>query len=280
MKYLGLSWTATFLQLALRLSWGVIAVTFAYTLHLNSVEIGTVLFLFYAGYVASSIPWGTLIDKVGPNKVITLSTITSGILLLPILLINNIFQLYAIYLAEGVLTAGLFPSSVKIVSSLERPLTPYLALLESAAPIVLLMIALASGFIMNYWKEFYVILFIALIVTGLSSHLVRVNARKGKDVRRVFNRDIAKVSLIRGGELWGTWGASSWLFPFLVLYDGIPKNESEVLFVLYAVGQVLSIIINNKISTRVRDLTLVRTSLIVFILSVIFVSFLRYFTFL
>lgn len=108
---------------------------------------------------------------------------------------------------------------------------------------------------------------------------MRVNARKGKNVRRVFNRDMAKVSLIRGGELWGTWGASSWLFPFLVLYDGIPKNESEVLFVLYAVGQVLSIIINNKISTRVRDLTLVRTSLIVFILSVILVSFLRYFSF-
>lgn len=97
MKFpLGLSWTATFLQLTLRLSWGVIAVTFAYILHMTPVEIGTVLFLFYAGYTGSSIIWGMFIDRVGPKKSIFISALLSGIFIPFFILVRSIYGLVII----------------------------------------------------------------------------------------------------------------------------------------------------------------------------------------
>ncbi|BBG24108.1 MFS transporter [Sulfuracidifex tepidarius] len=273
---LGLSWTATFLQLALRLSWGVVAVTFAYILHMTSVEIGTVLFLFYVGYVSSSILWGIFIDRVGPKNSIFISALLSGIFIPFFIFVKSIYELYLLYFIEGLLTAGLFPSSVKIVSSLERPLTPYLALLESSAPIVLLLLAIFSGIILIYWKFFYISIFIGLILTSLLSFFLNVKVSKPKSARKVIlNKRVGKVSIIRAGELWGTWGTSSWLFPFLVLYDSVPERLSEILFVLYAVGQVFSIILSGRLSRIIEDIKLVKTSLILFIISIIIVSFIK-----
>ncbi|WP_054846038.1 MFS transporter [Sulfuracidifex tepidarius] len=102
-----------------------------------------------------------------------------------------------------------------------------------------------------------------------------MEVRRGGKGKNVFNRTMAKVSAISGGEMWGTWGTSSWLFPFLVLYDWVPEGESEVLFVLYAIGQVASVFIN-RLSLR-RDVTTVRVSLVTFVVSLTLVSFLRYF---
>ncbi|BBG23297.1 hypothetical protein IC006_0581 [Sulfuracidifex tepidarius] len=118
--------------------------------------------------MVASVPWGMLIDRIGPNKVITLSATASGIALLGVLVANNVVQLCAVYLIEGLLAAGLFPSSVKIVSSLNGPMTPYLAVLESAAPVVLLVIS-TSGLVLSNWREFYVLLTLGLLATAISS---------------------------------------------------------------------------------------------------------------
>jgi len=270
---LGLSWTATFLQLVLRLSWGVVAVTFAYMLHMTSVEIGTVLFLFYVGYVSSSIIWGIFIDRVGPKRSIFISALLSGIFIPFFIFVGSIYELYLLYFIEGLLTAGLFPSSVKIVSSIERPLTPYLALLESSAPIVLLLLATLSSVILIYWKFFYLLIFIGLILTSFLSFFLNVKVSNSRNARKVIlNKRVGKVSIIRAGELWGTWGTSSWLFPFLVLYDNMPEKISEILFILYAIGQVFSIILSGRLSRIIEDIKLVKISLILFIISTAIVS--------
>ncbi len=277
MKFsLGLSWTATFLQLALRLGWGIVSVSFAYILHMTSVEIGMVLFLFYVGYVSSSVFWGIFIDKAGPKKSIFISALLSGIFLPFFIFIKNVYELYALYFMEGLLTAGLFPSSVKIVSSLEKPLTPYLAILESSAPIVLLMLSLLSGLILVYWKLFYLALFVGLISTSILSFLLKVTVSKPLSSRKVIlNKSVGKVSIIRAGELWGTWGTSSWLFPFLVLYDNFPEKLSEMLFILYAIGQVISIVLSGRLSRIIEDIKLVKASLILFIVSTLIVSLVK-----
>lgn len=268
-----ISWIATFIQLTLRLSWGVIAVVFASILNLNSVEIGTVLSLFYAGYISSSVIWGFYIDYVGPKKIIFISSLLSGVVLIPILFIRNLWGLYLVYFIEGLTTAGLFPSSMKVVSLISNQVTRYVSLLESSAPIVLLVVSLLSSVILDYWWYFYLVMIIVFCLISLISLRLRINHTPNKEIKKViFNRKMLKTAVIRAGELWGTWGTSSWLFPFLVLYDGISRFYAEVLFFSYSLGQFISIILASR--TRNERLT-VEASLITFIVLSIVIAFIR-----
>ncbi|BCU69736.1 MFS transporter [Stygiolobus caldivivus] len=271
---IALGWFATSLQLALRFSWGVVAVAFAYTLHLNSVEIGSVLFLFYLGYVTSSTPWGVFIDRVGPKIALFISSLSSSLLIPFIPTVRDVSTLYLLYLAEGVLTAGIYPSSVKIISSLEKGLTRDLALLDSAAPTVMLALSLLSPLILTYWRQFFLLLSSSFLVSSLLTLSLKVRVGPSKrSVRVVVDKKVWTVALIRLGEQWGLWGTSSWLFPFLVLYDGVGRSVSEILFVLYAAGQATSIALIRVLKGD--DVKLVELSLIAFIASLLVVSLTR-----
>ncbi|EWG06758.1 MAG: major facilitator superfamily transporter [Candidatus Aramenus sulfurataquae] len=267
MKYsFALGWLLTFLQLALRLGWGVVAVVFAVSLHLTPVEIGAVLFLFYLGYTSSSVLWGAMIDKEGPRKAMFISATFSGLLLPLVFLAKNVDELYAIYLLEGVLTAGIYPSAVKVVSASGGSLTLYLALLDSAAPVVTLVISSLSGEILSSWTFYYVTLSLGLFLGGLLSLSLKVSTLKSTQLRKVLlDRRVIYVSLIRAGEQWGLWGTSSWLFPFLVLYDGVPVKLSEILFLLYGVGQFTSTLVSGLLSRTVDDVKLVKVTLAAFV---------------
>ncbi|AWR98220.1 MFS transporter [Acidianus sulfidivorans JP7] len=255
----------------LRLSWGIVAVVFAYVLNLNSVEIGAVLSLFYVGYVSSSVFWGIYIDYIGPKKIIFLSALLSGVTLVSVLFVNNVIELYIIYFLEGIFTAGLFPSSIKIVSSIGNNVTTYIALLESAAPIVLLILATISPLILSFSKYFYIAIIIVLLLTSFLSMRLKIAHNPNRGFKKIIlNKKMIKVSIIRAGELWGTWGTSSWLFPFLVLYDNISKFDAEILFFFYAFGQFISIILASKTKN---ESSTVKISLISFIAVVIIIAF-------
>ncbi|BFH73817.1 MFS transporter [Sulfurisphaera javensis] len=269
-----ISWTATSIQLMIRLSWGVIAVIFSKLLDLNSLEIGLVLSLFYLGYISSSILWGFYIDYIGPKKVIFISSVISGIFLLPIFFVHNVIELYLIYLIEGFSTAGLFPSSVKVISYLGN-VTTYISLLESSAPIVLLILSILSSIILVYWNYFYIAIILVLLLVSFFSFFIKINHIPTKGMKNIIlNKKMIKVSIIRAGELWGTWGTSSWLFPFLVLYDDIDKTSAEVLFFIYSLGQVVSIIVASRVKN---EKSAVLFSLIFFILSSVIIAFIKSF---
>ena len=265
-----LGWFTTFLQLTLRFSWGIIAVVFAYTLHLNSVEIGSVLFLFYLGYITSSTLWGIFIDRVGPKTTLFISTFLSSLLIPLIPMSGSVSALYLLYLVEGILTAGIYPSSVKILSSSEGRLTSNLALLDSAAPTVMLVLSLFSPLILVYWRWFFVFLFFSFLLSSFLVLPLRIKVNLSRhSIRVVKNRKVWIMALIRLGEQWGLWGTSSWLFPFLVLYDGVGRGESEILLVTYAIGQVMSIFLVRLLKSEVK---IIETSLIAFIVSLVILS--------
>lgn len=265
-----IGWILTVLQLSLRLGWSVVAVVFALSLHLNSVEIGAVLFLFYLGYTLSSTLWGMFIDRVGARVTLFISAFLSGLLLPLILIVHDVLPIYLLYFTEGLLTAGIYPSAVKVVSSLrnndETPLTSYLALLDSAFPFVTLVISLLSGLILMYWQAYYIVLSVGFVVGGLAATFLKTGSSGYTGFGKVLlNRRVILMSMIRFGEQWGLVGTSSWLFPFLVLYDGISLKLSEELFLLFGVGQFLSTIIISYLSRYVNDVWLVRVALAVFI---------------
>lgn len=274
MKFeLTLSWFATFTQLLLRSSWGVVAVAIAEIIKLNSIEIGTVISLFYLGYVTSSMMWGYYIDYVGPKRVIFISALLSSLFLIPLLFSLNIIELYVIYFVEGLVTSGLYPSSVKIIASLSSQVIRYIALLDSSAPVVLLLVSLLSPLLLSYWLYFFVVLILAFLLISLLTFNANVEHIPNRDVRKVYlNRRVIIASVIRGGEQWGLWGSSSWLFPFLVLYDNIGKFFSEILFFIFAIGQLFSIFIAGKVS---KEREAVILSLLIFIISTFVLAFFK-----
>ncbi|WP_243681776.1 MFS transporter [Vulcanisaeta souniana] len=202
-----IAWSVTFLQLSVRLGWGVVSVAVAELLRLNSVQIGLVLTLFYIGYVASSIPWGgVFIDRFGPSKSILISGTLSSAVILMLFLASNFTQILLLYLLAGFLTAGLFPSAMKIASrSTQERVHGRVALLESAAPMVLIILSAASPLIITHWRIFYLVIFLALLIASLSSISLKIGgSRDARPKSVLMNSRVAKAVVMRaGGELWG-----------------------------------------------------------------------------
>lgn len=262
-----IAWSVTFLQLSVRLGWGVVSVAVAELLRLNSVQIGLVLTLFYIGYVVSSIPWGVLIDRIGPSKSILISGTLSSAVILMLFLASNFLQILLLYLIAGFLTAGLFPSAMKIVShSTQDRVHGRVALLESAAPIVLITLSAASPLIITHWRTFYLVIFLALLTASLSSVGLKIGgSRDARPKSVLMNSRVAKAVVMRAGELWGSWGTSSWLLPFLVLYDGIKGVLPVLLFFTYSLGQLVSIFLASVLPKSIGEKRVIELSLAAFI---------------
>lgn len=97
---------------------GIIVVPISALLHLNPVQMGLVATFFYVGYVASSVPWGLMIDKVGPVKAMLIASFPLAILNLFLFFYLSYPILLGVYLVEGLIASAIFPSAMKIVSIL------------------------------------------------------------------------------------------------------------------------------------------------------------------
>ncbi len=265
-------WLGTFFQLLIRLSWGVIAVPIALLLKLNSIQIGFVATSFYIGYVIASIPWGLVIDRIGPKRAIAFSSsilFITNLLLFLSPIVNYAF-LVLVYLIEGLIASAIFPSAMKIVAIIHSSrLTFYVALLESAGPVTIILLGLVSTLLINVWRFTFLSLAIAFgLIAVLSSLCISVNS-KPTEVKRSFkvilDKRIALATLLRFGELWATWGTSTWIFSMLVLYRHIPTSLSALFLFIYGIGQLIGILSVERLSLKIGDARTILTNILGFI---------------
>jgi len=267
------SWIGTFLQLFLRLSWGVISLPIALVFHLNSIQIGLVATVFYIGYIVSSIPWGLIIDRIGPNSAVEYASILLvGMNLLLFLFLTSYAILLVAYLIEGLITAAIFPSAMKIVAvsySNSSKFTFYVALVESAGPITIITLGIIASFLLDLWRFIYLIMATSFGLIAIFSHFNRIDVNR-TEIKRSFkiilDRKITIATLIRLGELWSTWGTTTWIFPMLVLYRNISPTLSGIFLLLFGVGQLVGILSVERSVERFGDRTVILINLIGFIL--------------
>ncbi|WP_016732179.1 MFS transporter [Saccharolobus islandicus] len=267
------SWIGTFLQLFLRLSWGVISLPIALLFHLNSIQIGLVATVFYIGYVVSSIPWGLVIDKIGPSSAVEYASILLvGMNLLLFLFLTSYAILLVAYLIEGLITAAIFPSAMKIVAvsySSSSKFTFYVALVESAGPITIITLGIIASFLLHLWRFIYLIMAISFGLIAIFSHFNRIDVNR-TEIKRSFkiilDRKITIATIVRLGELWSTWGTTTWIFPMLVLYRNISPTLSGIFLLLFGVGQLVGILSVERLVERFGDRTVILINLIGFIL--------------
>ncbi|WP_016729986.1 MFS transporter [Saccharolobus islandicus] len=267
------SWIGTFLQLFLRLSWGVISLPIALLFHLNSIQIGLVATVFYIGYVVSSIPWGLVIDKIGPSSAVEYASILLvGMNLLLFLFLTSYAILLVAYLIEGLITAAIFPSAMKIVAvsySNSSKFTFYVALVESARPITIITLGIIASFLLHLWRFIYLIMAISFGLIAIFSHFNRIDVNR-TEIKRSFkiilDRKITIATIVRLGELWSTWGTTTWIFPMLVLYRNISPTLSGIFLLLFGVGQLVGILSVERLVERFGDRTVILINLIGFIL--------------
>ncbi|QXJ35267.1 MFS transporter [Saccharolobus shibatae] len=267
------SWIGTFLQLFLRLSWGVISLPIALLFHLNSIQIGLVATAFYVGYVVSSIPWGLVIDRIGPSSAVEYASILLvGMNLLLFLFLTSYAILLVAYLIEGLITAAIFPSAMKIVAvsySNSSKFTFYVALVESAGPITIITLGVIASFLLHLWRFIYLIMAISFGLISIFTHFNRISVNR-TEIKRSFkiilDRKITMATLVRLGELWSTWGTTTWIFPMLVLYRGISPTLSALFLLLFGVGQLVGILSVERLVERFGDSNVILINLIGFIL--------------
>ncbi|BDC17786.1 MFS transporter [Acidianus sp. HS-5] len=234
--------------------------------HLTSVQIGLVLTLFYVGYVISSTPWGLFIDSHGVRHAILISSLSSSFIILLIFLFPSYDVILISYLLAGFLVSALFPSSVKIVSVKLSPLYFYLGILESSAPFAVLLLSLISGLLYEYWRIFYLLLFVSLLSVFFITLFMEEEyaSRKRREMRLLFTKAIILSILVRSGEMWISWGTTAWLFPFLVLYFHF--SCSSLIFLLFSLGLVSSTAVSSKLPGLIGEKKVVQLSLFLYIL--------------
>lgn len=249
------SWAGTVLQLSLRTSLGIISLPISRELNLNPVEIGLIASVFYLGYVNSSIPWGMLADSRDPIGIISLCSLALVPLMISGLILANYTQLVIILLLSGLISAGIFPSSMKVVYSTYQPrgLTSKVELLETSAPFTLIALSIASPIIIMDWRYFFGFLATSFLILYLFSGSKAEWVRKGR-LRRptglFTDRKILLAIFLRMGELWATWGAVTWIFPLLVLYRGMRIETAEILLLLFSIGQLGSTLTISRTSVK------------------------------
>ncbi|MEM3947736.1 MAG: MFS transporter, partial [Metallosphaera sp.] len=111
-------WIGTYLQLTIRLSWGVLVYPISKLLGLNPVQMGLVATSFYIGYVISSVPWGLIIDRFGPIRTMFVSSVFLAGLNLFLFFFTSYVILLITSLIEAIVASSIFPSAMKIVSVL------------------------------------------------------------------------------------------------------------------------------------------------------------------
>ncbi|WP_338602377.1 MFS transporter [Sulfolobus tengchongensis] len=275
-KSILIGWFGTFLQLLLRLSWGVISLPITILMHLNSVQVGFVATAFYIGYVISSVPWGLIIDKIGPSKAIAFASYPLIILnLILFFLFSNYVILVMVYLLEGLITAAIFPSAMKIVAvTYTSRSTYYVALVESAGPITIIFLGLIASILLDFWRFLYLMMAISFGVIGILSLRTRINVQSTeikKSFKIVLDKKITIATLIRLGELWATWGTTTWIFSMLVLYRHILPSLSALFLFLFGIGQLVGILNVEKLVKRLGEEKVILLNLLGFILTTLLI---------
>ncbi|QKR00809.1 MFS transporter [Metallosphaera tengchongensis] len=271
-KEIFLGWFGTFLQLLIRSSWGVISVPLATVLHLNSLGIGLIASAFYLGYVVTSIPWGVTIDRFGPTKVISLSSLVLLIInLLLFLNLSSFTLVFIAYLMEGTIASGIFPSAMKVVSLTESGsgLVSSIALLDGALPVTILLLGVISPVLIKDWRYLFLALSLGFAIALILSLRVKVNNRP-IGVRRsltiLMDRRVAIATAMRFGEMWSTWGTITWIFPLLVLYRHVSTSLSGVFLLLFGLGQLLGILAVGRLVNVMGDKKVILINLLGFLL--------------
>ncbi|AEB95310.1 major facilitator transporter [Metallosphaera cuprina Ar-4] len=95
-----------------------------------------------------------------------------------------------------------------------------------------------------------------------------------RSVSVLFKREIFLATLLRFGELWATWGTTTWIFYLLVIYRGFPTYVSTIFLGLFGLGQLIGIISVEKAVNKLNDMKVILISLLAFIIFSLTLTFL------
>jgi len=137
---------------------------------------------------------------------------------------NSFFTISLFSFLSGLSGGAIFPSSIKLVyiMSKDSQMTSMIGLMETAAPLSLLLTTILTPLIFN-WHLFYFSLGLTISLLPVSCFIMKEDYKKkgSLNVRGIFNKDLSLLVLARFGGQWGTYGTSTWFFSVLVLYANI-----------------------------------------------------------
>lgn len=282
---ISLLWTANMIQLGLRYSWGVALPQASPELGMSSLQAGAVASAFYAGYVATGIPSGYLVDRMGTKSVTLFSLSALGLLAFSIGFTSSFVQLAVLFLFSGIFAGPIFPASLKSLSERLPPTSRAtgVGLLETVSPAA--MIAAATLFPITLyslgWRYMYYGLGFASLVCALVYFLLAPASSSsdlsGKDVVRVLaNAKLSSAVVMRLGGMWGIIALSAWFYDFGVKFTG--ALNAQVLYVLLASFAVLGQVAGGYISDRLGRLGVAALGMLLFGMAVLAFLVARTFT--
>ncbi|MEM3800032.1 MAG: MFS transporter [Thermoprotei archaeon] len=242
-------WAANMVQLGLRYSWGIALPNAAPELGLNGLQAGAVASAFYIGYVVTGIPAGLLVDTLGSKRATTLSLISVGLVSFAIASSKSFTQIFAAFLAAGILAGPIFPSSLKTLSEALSTGSrgTGVGALETVSPAAMILAAtvfptIIAGF---GWRQVYVALGIAALIVCLAYNLkvpATSNISAGEKKRVSLGSTLANPQLIwavavRLGGMWGIIGVSAWFYYFAITLVG--ALGAQILYLILASAAVV-----------------------------------------
>jgi len=229
-----------------RLAWGILAPDVALAEPSLAPWFARFVSAFYVGYVAMNLAGGLLVDRLGPARVLSVSTLLLGLATMGFGQVRTAAAGLALQASMGLAAGADYAACVRLLTAwfdLARRGRAFGLWYTSSSLAVmvgnLLLPPLAEG---AGWRGAYLALGVAtLLVGGACWRWLRDRPDAATPPRRaapalgmlLHNRDLLLVGLAGFGALWGTWGFAFWCNALMVRGHGLGRGEAASIAALF-----------------------------------------------
>ncbi|MBF3851488.1 MFS transporter [Burkholderia pseudomallei] len=259
-------WFAFAISVIDRMAWANVSTSYAQSLGLPIVALGSFFSAFYIGYFITNAVSGFAADWFGGRRMVTLSLLALGAITFSFSFSNSIAIGLVIQAAMGFVAGMDYSACVKLLSDSFHPSEKATAmgLFLTSVPVGLTLSNLLVPTLLQTsgWQGVYRALGAATMVVGIAAFCLLRGAHHARIVTAaverppfgelLHNRGVLVSAFGGFGTLWGAWGFAFWSNALLIKAHGIPSVQAGFIIALFGGSGIVAKPFAGWLADRVR----------------------------
>lgn len=249
---LAVAWAALLMAFVDRLAWANLALQAETSLGLPGASLGAFVTAFYVGYVGANAVGGIATDRLGPSRILTLTTMLLALSTFLFSFTTSVAMGLMLQLLMGLAAGADYSACVKLTATWFpfRQRGRAMGLLITASSVAVMLTNATVPTLAGWlgWAGVYKLLGVTTGVLSLICWLLLRDAPRS-DVKAgahaplstlLRNRNLLLLSLVGFGAMWGTWGFAFWVNALIIKGHGISPVRAGMIMAMFGAGAVIA----------------------------------------